>query len=79
MGDVSPPLRAITQHERYHVPPAVRFNGGGSIGKAGRVRSYSATSPTGRPGGRLEEVEVKEMPGQNRRLAHLMSEQKRRE
>jgi hypothetical protein len=33
----------------------------------------------GRPVRMEDEVEVKETPGQSRRLAHLMSEQKRRE
>lgn len=82
--DTSPPLRALPYHERgYYAPqPPIVHPGpppSGVSGRVGRMRSYSGASNMARPAGMEDEVEVKETPGQSRRLAHLMSEQKRRE
>lgn len=73
--DVSPPLRSIQQgyatgqlHAQGYPQPA-----------ASRGRSQSNASRSERPTSEEQETAAGIAAGQNRRLAHLMSEQKRRE
>jgi hypothetical protein len=74
--DVSPPLRSATLHDqRYYVGASQHrmYDGRGrSVSDAGARHAAAAAAQ--------EEAEFKEQNvGQTRRLAHLMSEQKRRE
>ncbi|WWC92184.1 uncharacterized protein L201_007138 [Kwoniella dendrophila CBS 6074] len=81
----SPPLRALPPSAMPPMPYVSPYGhrGGGGGTHLARSRSQSATSGYGiRPGLEGEQGgmgNVAPTPGQSRRLAHLMSEQKRRE
>ncbi|WRT70587.1 uncharacterized protein IL334_007585 [Kwoniella shivajii] len=81
----SPPLRALPPSSMPPVSYVSSYghrSAQGSGSSLARSRSHSATSGFSRHGMDIDESgasEIAPTPGQSRRLAHLMSEQKRRE
>ncbi|WVR08507.1 hypothetical protein IAU60_005562 [Kwoniella sp. DSM 27419] len=76
----SPPLRALPPSSMPPVPyGAAYLDRVAAAGGMGRPRSQSTASGMSRPGGTHDGRDSDPTPGQSRRLAHLMSEQKRRE